>query len=173
MPFRKIFIAALALVFIGLVVYNFYPAGKIPDGISIDKLVVNKAKRQLIAYANGRIVATYTVALGKCPTGKKQVEGDHKTPEGSYTIYAKNPNSAYHKNLGISYPNADDIAAAKQVSQPTGEDIKIHGMNNTRPFLGRLHKIVDWTNGCIALTNEEMDALYAHTPVGTPIIINP
>ena len=94
-----------------------------------------------------------------------------KTPEGRYTINNKNPNSEFHKNLGISYPNDEDIAQARQHSKPVGGDIKIHGLKNGQGFIGRFQHWRDWTNGCIALTNEEIDELFKHTPMGIPIEI--
>jgi murein L,D-transpeptidase YafK len=162
----------MALI-LGLLIYYFYPYSKIPGGVIIDKIVVVKSQHRLFAWSGNRLVQTYTIAIGKTPAGDKQFEGDHKTPEGRYTIFAKNPNSGWHKNLGISYPNAEDIAAAKKLGVPTGGDIKIHGLKNGRFNIGRFHRWKDWTNGCIGLTNEEIDDLYAHTPVGTPIIIQP
>jgi len=156
-----------------LLIYYFFPYSKIPDGVTIDKIVVVKSQHRLFAWSHNRLVQTYTIAIGRTPTGDKQFEGDHKTPEGSYTIFAKNPYSGWHKNLGISYPNAEDIAAAKKAGVPTGGDIKIHGLKNGRFNIGRFHRWKDWTNGCIGLSNEEIDDLYNHTPIGTPITIQP
>ncbi|MBC7552507.1 MAG: L,D-transpeptidase family protein [Taibaiella sp.] len=136
-------------------------------------MIVYKAKRKLLVFNNGTLLKTYSIALGKNPVGRKEYEGDFKTPEGAYTIYAKNPNSTYHKNLGISYPNALDKANAAFAGRPTGGDIKIHGCNKKLSFIGRLHRRVDWTHGCIALTDDEIDELYAHVQVGTRINIYP
>ena len=158
---------------LGLLIYYFYPYPKIPAGITIDKLVVVKSKHRLFAWSHNQLIQTYTIAIGKTTVGDKQFEGDCKTPEGSYFIFAKNPNSGWHKNLGISYPNAADIAVAKSRGLHTGGDIKIHGLKNGRFNIGRFHRWKDWTNGCIALTNEEVEDLYAHTPIGTPINIEP
>ena len=171
---RKWFIllAFIAFSMVALT-YYFYPYGKIPAGITIDKIVVIKSQHRLFAWSHHQLIHTYTIAIGKNAAGDKQFEGDRKTPEGSYFIFAKNPNSGWHKNLGISYPNADDIAVSKRLGLHTGGDIKIHGLKNGRINLGRFHRWTDWTNGCIALTNEEIDDLYEHTPVGTPIIIQP
>ena len=157
----------------GFGVFYFYPYRPIGAGITIDKIEVIKSRHELYAYANGKVVKTFTVALGQVPVGAKEYEGDKKTPEGTYTIYAKNPNSAYHKNLGISYPDAAAIAHAKSIGKPPGGDVKIHGLKDSQAWYGRFHRMADWTNGCIALNNEELDDLYAHTPVGIPIVIKP
>lgn len=171
---RKRFILVAFIVFIvAVLTYYFYPCPKIPAGVVIDKIVVLKSQHRLLAYSLNQLVQTYTVAIGRTPVGDKQFEGDKKTPEGSYVIFAKNPNSGWHKNLGISYPNAEDIAAAKKMGLHTGGDIKIHGLKNGQFNIGRFHRWMDWTNGCIALTNEEVEDLYNHTPVGTPVVIQP
>lgn len=116
---------------------------------------------------------TYTISLGGNPIGDKEYEGDKKTPEGIYYINDKNPNSGYHKNLGISYPNKKDIEQAKKLGKPVGGDIKIHGLKNRTGVIGKLHRWFDWTLGCIALTNNEMDELYYSVPIGTKIEILP
>jgi murein L,D-transpeptidase YafK len=139
----------------------------------VDRIVVWKSKRRLEAYAGGSLVASYKVALGKEPVGAKHVAGDNKTPEGQYIINAKSATSKYHKNLGISYPNAADARAAALAGKSPGGDIKIHGLQNGLGMLGRWQTLRDWTAGCIALSNAEIDDLYAHTAVGTPIEINP
>jgi len=121
--------------------------------------------------STGTIIKTYHISLGNQPVGQKQFEGDERTPEGTYTINAKNPNSSYYKNLGISYPTQQQSEQAKQQGKSPGGDIKIHGLPNGRKAPGKFHKLTDWTNGCIAVTNEEMEDIYQHTPIGTSIII--
>jgi len=158
---------------LGMIAYYFYPEDKLQAGTEIDKLVVYKSKRQLLAYAKGHLVKTYTVSLGKEPVGDKEFEGDKKTPEGLYFISDKNPNSGYHKNLGISYPNQEDIAAANRLGKPTGGDVKLHGLRNHTGFINKFHRWYDWTLGCIAVTDEEIDELYSAVKIGTPIEINP
>jgi len=143
------------------VAWYWYPGKPLPEGIIIDKLVVYKSKRKMEAYANGGLIKTYDIALGKDPVGHKQFEGDNKTPEGSYIINARNPNSAYHKNLGVSYPNESDKETAAKLGKPAGGDIKIHGLKNGRGYIGKCHRLKDWTAGCIAVTNDEVDELYA------------
>jgi len=97
--------------------------------------------------------------LGRNPVGHKEFEGDKKTPEGIYTINDKNPNSGYYKNLGVSYPNAQDIENAKKLGKPAGGDIKIHGIRNYCGIIGKFQRWADWTYGCIAPTNREMEEI--------------
>lgn len=156
-----------------LVVYYFYPESKLPLGIKIDKLVVFKSKRKLIAYSKNRELKTYVISLGGEPIGHKQYEGDNRTPEGHYFINAKNPNSGYHKNLGVSYPNENDRARSQKIGKSPGGEIKIHGLKNGLDFIGKFHRWFDWTKGCMAITSEEVDELYESVAIGTPIEINP
>jgi murein L,D-transpeptidase YafK len=156
-----------------MIVYYFYPENKLPKNATIDNLVVFKSKRQLLAYSNGQLLKTYKISLGKQPIGSKVFEGDNKTPEGKYTINDKNANSICHKNLGISYPNLKDIKNAKDIGKPAGGDIKIHGMLNNFGFIGKFHRWIDFTNGCIMVTDEEVDELFGAVKIGTPIEINP
>ncbi len=157
----------------GILIYDLYPGNKIPANAIVDKIVVLKSERKLLAYANGTILIAYKISLGKNPIGVKQYEGDKKTPEGIYYINNKTAISKFHKNLGISYPNENDLKNAKQIGNPAGGSIKIHGLQNGLGFIGRLQTLSDWTAGCIALTNEEVDDLYNHTPMGTVIEIKP
>jgi murein L,D-transpeptidase YafK len=150
-----------------------FSINSLPGNSKIDKLVVRKGERKLEAYAHGRLIKTYTISLGKEPSGDKQFEGDNKTPEGKYIINDKNPNSGYYKNLGISYPNNADRLEATNLGKPVGGDIKIHGLPNKMPFIGRWHRLLDWTAGCVAVTNGEMEELYQAVSVGTSIEILP
>src|ERR1700754_2917490 len=129
---RKIAIAAIVIFCGVLFIYYFLPETKLPHAATIDKLVVLKAKRKLLAYSQKKLVKTYSISLGFCPTGKKEFDGDGKTPEGSYFINDKNQHSVCYKNLGISYPNQDDMANAKKARLQPGGAIKIHGLSNGR-----------------------------------------
>ena len=169
---KKILLLLIAL-FLSLLVYYVYPSAKLPHNTRIDSLVVYKSKHQLLAYSRGKLLKTYTMAVGLQPVGAKQYEGDRKTPEGIYYINDKNPNSGWHKNLGISYPNQNDIKIAKQLGKSPGGNIKIHGLQNKRGYIGKFHRWNDWTLGCIAVTNQEMDELYRFVTVGTKIEIKP
>lgn len=165
------FIAVAALI--AASVYYFSPEPQLPAGTKINKLVVLKSERKLLAYADGKLMKTYTIALGRTPVGDKEYEGDKRTPEGSYTINDKNPNSAYHKNLGVSYPNAENIRHAKSLGKSPGGNIKIHGLRNGTGSISKFHRLFDWTLGCMAVTDNEMDELYDAVPIGTPIEIRP
>ncbi|AWI27262.1 hypothetical protein HYN49_10180 [Flavobacterium pallidum] len=154
-------------------IYYFWPEKKLPAGTVIDSLVVYKSERQLLAYSDGNLIKTYAISLGKNPIGHKVFEGDMKTPEGTYTINAKNANSGYHKNLGVSYPNDLDCAVAKRIGKSPGGDIKIHGIRNGRGYIGKFHRWTDWTHGCIAVTDEEIDELFDAVAIGTSIEIKP
>lgn len=169
----KIILLSIFLLLLALTVYYFYPEEKLTSEVKIDRIVVYKSKRQLLIYSNEKLVKTYKISLGKNPVGHKEFEGDKKTPEGIYTIDDKNPNSGYYKNLGISYPNEADIKHAKQINKPVGGDIKIHGLRNGVGFIGKFHRWFNWTLGCIAITNEEIDELYNVIEIGTQIEIKP
>jgi murein L,D-transpeptidase YafK len=150
-----------------------YPAGPLPPDLIFDRLRLEKSQRRLTAFHQGKPVRVYLVALGFAPVGHKQFQGDGKTPEGTYTINDKNPRSAYYKNLGISYPNEADRAFARKNGKSPGGDIKIHGLAPAFASLGAAHRLTDWTYGCVALTNPEMEELYSRTPTGIPIEITP
>ncbi len=138
----------------------------------VDHIVVAKAARTLTLHdAEGRVIHTiHGIQLGDAPQGHKQFQGDERTPEGRYTIDYANPNSSYHLSLHISYPNAADRAFAQEHGRDPGGLIFIHGQPNWLVG-GRMPG--DWTDGCIALADEEMEALWAAVPDGTPIEILP
>ncbi len=114
---------------------------------------------------------TYRVAIGRGGSGPKRREGDGLTPEGDYVIDARNAASGYHRALHISYPSAADRADAARRGVAPGGDVMIHGLKNGFGWIGRLHRMADWTAGCIALTDEEVDELWRAIPDGTPIEI--
>jgi murein L,D-transpeptidase YafK len=145
----------------------------LPPGTRADLIVVEKSARRLLVYSHGSIVRSYAIALGYDPVGPKRREGDHRTPEGWYVIDAHNPNSAFHRSLHVSYPSARDAARAHAAGHAPGGDVMIHGSRNGLGWLGRLRRPADWTDGCIAVSDSEMDELYALVPDGTPIDIQP
>ncbi len=170
----KKWIFRIALTAIGLLlVYYFIPQKGLPPDLKIEKLVVIKNKRIMEAYANGQVIKTYKISLGRNPLGDKEFEGDKRTPEGNYTINDKNSMSGYHKNLGVSYPNSEDIIEARRENLKPGGEIKIHGIRNGIGFIGKFHRLMDWTAGCIAVTDTEVDELFNNVAIGTPIIIKP
>lgn len=144
---------------------------RIPKGTIIDSIVVIKHKRQMQVYSKRTLVKSYDIALGKQPKGHKQVQGDMRTPEGIYHINGRNPGSKYYKNLGISYPNNADREQARKLGKSPGGDVKIHGLPNGKAYIGALHRLHDWTHGCIAVTNYEMDELYNTVETGAVINI--
>ncbi len=139
----------------------------------VDKVVVYKSERKLYLLKSGKVLRVYKVALGNNPIGPKQQEGDEKTPEGAYMLDWRNSKSAYHKSIHISYPNEKDKRNAKQLGISAGGDIMIHGMNQQTAWLGGIQHWKDWINGCIALSNPEMDEVWAMVKNGTEIEIKP
>ena len=134
-------------------------------------MLVDKSDRTLELHRKGKLIRTYRgIQLGDAPHGHKQFEGDEKTPEGRYTIDYRNPESSYHLSLHISYPGAADRAYAEERQRSPGGEIFIHGQPNAM-VLGRMPG--DWTDGCIALSNAEIDEIWAAVPDGTPIEIRP
>lgn len=182
---KKFFLLALFCVLGGAVVFakngglterqqTLLSAPALAKNIKIDRLIVYKSKREMEAYAKGKLVKTYPISLGKNPIGHKQFEGDKRTPEGIYSINDRNPNSSYHKNLGISYPNQKDRENAQKLGKPAGGAIKIHGMRNGwGDKIGARHLLKDWTDGCIAVTDPEIDELYRAVKHNAVIEIKP
>lgn len=170
---QKYITLSIISIILGLTTYYFYPEGKLQKNIVVDKILVYKSKRQLLAYSSGMMVKTYKISLGKNPIGAKAYKDDHKTPEGLYYINKKNVVSKYHKKLVISYPNHTNEVNARKMHMKPGEHIEIHGLPNKLGLLGKFQRWYDWTDGCIALTDEEIDELYAAVKIGTPIEIKP
>lgn len=142
-----------------------------PPEQKVDLVRVEKSQRQLQLIGAGKILRSYGIALGGSPVGHKQQEGDERTPEGRYVLDWRNPNSVAHRSIHISYPNADDIAAAKSRGVDPGGFIMIHGQPNGFGWMGRLLQLVDWTDGCIAVTDSDMDEIWTMVADGTPIEI--
>jgi murein L,D-transpeptidase YafK len=139
----------------------------------VDAILVEKTARRLSLLSNGVVVRSYVIALGRNPVGPKEREGDDRTPEGAYVIDGRNPDSGYHLALHISYPNAADRARAAKLGADPGGDIMIHGIRNGLGWLGPVHRWLDWTHGCIAVTDAEIDEIASRVPDGTPIEIRP
>jgi murein L,D-transpeptidase YafK len=170
---KKWSIAICLLIMLGATGYYFFPEKKLPVDKKISKLVVFKKERVMKVYSSEEVIKVYHISIGKNSVGDKISQGDKRTPEGSYIINDKNAGSGYHKNLGISYPNQADRSAAKSMNVDPGGDIKIHGLQNGLGFIGKFHRVMNWTAGCIALTDDEVDELYNQVEIGTPIIIMP
>ncbi|RAZ92813.1 hypothetical protein DPM33_02775 [Mesorhizobium hawassense] len=144
--------------------------GRFP-GQKVDLVRVEKARRQLDLLGGGQILRSYDIALGGDPVGQKHREGDERTPEGRYVLDWRNPDSVAHKSIHISYPNADDLASARSRGVDPGGFIMIHGQPNGFGWLGGLLQMVDWTDGCIAVTDSDMDEIWTMVADGTPIEI--
>jgi murein L,D-transpeptidase YafK len=149
------------------------PAVGITSAITADSIVVEKGKRTLTLYQMGVPVRTYRVALGKQPVGPKVKIGDNRTPEGVYSIDFKKPESRFYKALHISYPAAADAERASRLGVLPGGDIMIHGLPPQFASLGQEHRTFDWTEGCIAVTNAEIDEIWRAIPLGAVIQIKP
>jgi murein L,D-transpeptidase YafK len=163
MRFLKVF--AILVIAIGLA--GCGSKFKRYNGPEVTQIQVHKADRKLYLFHNDRVLKSYDIGLGFDPVGHKQFEGDGKTPEGAYHISYKNPDSDYHLSLKISYPNAADIAFAEEAGKSPGGDIVIHGAPTKRTNKR------DWTWGCVAVTNREMEVIYSMVKPGTPIFILP
>ncbi len=138
-----------------------------------DRVLVEKNARRLTLFHHDQPIKSYEIALGRQPVGAKQFEGDNKTPEGHYVIDFRKRNSSYHRALHISYPGPQDVAFAAKQKRSAGGDIMIHGLPNGMGSMGPLHRLRDWTAGCIAVTNNEIEELWQTIPDGTSIEIRP
>jgi tetratricopeptide (TPR) repeat protein len=138
-----------------------------------DKILIEKEERRLTLMAKGKVLKIYKIALGGNPHGPKERQGDNKTPVGIYLIDSRNKDSHHHLSLHISYPNEKDKKRAKKMGISPGGDIMIHGIKNGFSWVGDSHKEVDWTNGCIAVTDEEIEEIAKLTPNGTMVEIRP
>jgi len=138
-----------------------------------DRIVIVKSTRTMTLMSGDKILKSYKVALGTQPIGAKERVGDHRTPEGEYVVDAKKDKSQFHRALHVSYPSAADRARARKLGVSPGGDIEIHGLGDKYGWVGSAHRKIDWTDGCIAVTNEEIDEIFAVVPVGTRIEIKP
>ena len=138
-----------------------------------DKILIEKKKRRLTLISKGEVLKTYKIALGGNPIGPKERQGDNKTPEGTYIIDSRKKDSRYHLSLHISYPNEKDKQRAKELGVSPGGDIMIHGIKNGFSWVGDLHTEVDWTKGCIAVTDEKIVEIEKLAPNGTIVEIRP
>jgi murein L,D-transpeptidase YafK len=141
--------------------------------LHVDHVVVLKKERTLELLSRGKVVKVYKVALGGDPVGPKIRQGDHKTPEGVYVLDFRNAHSQFYKSIHISYPSPHDRAIARQKGVSPGGDVFVHGLPNGFGAIGSAHRLKDWTDGCIAVTNEEMDEIWWAVPGGTQIEIRP
>ena len=143
----------------------------LPDHATADSIVVEKSAHRLSLLKDGQVLRTYRVSLGRGGSAPKSREGDARVPEGTYSVDRRNPRSWFHLALHVSYPSAADAAAALAHGVRAGSDIEIHGLPTGLGWIGSWHRALDWTAGCIAVTNGEMDEVWRVVPDGTPIII--
>jgi murein L,D-transpeptidase YafK len=139
----------------------------------VDRVVVVKAARRMMLYSGDQRVAAYRIALGSDATGHKTFRGDSRTPEGPYTLDYRNEDSQFYRSIHISYPNDADLAAGREADVPPGGNVMIHGLPDGKGWLGPLFNLRDWTDGCIAVSNSEIEEIWRAVPDGTPIEIRP
>lgn len=165
-------IAVLAMAVLWLFLYQEERA-PLPSPTVVTRVVIEKAQHRLTLYDGDRMIRTYQVSLGRGGLAPKRYEGDKRTPEGVYRIDFHKEDSAYHRALHVSYPSAEDVRNAARLAKKPGGDIMIHGLRNGLGWLGPLHRFYDWTAGCIAVTNSEIEEMGQLVPDGTPIEIRP
>lgn len=183
MPLRRILkvgftlLSLVILLFIYTLISQRLGLGKAPPmqpaHVQAVSILVHKAERKMWLIGPNGPLREYPISLGANPQGHKQQEGDERTPEGRYVIDWRNDHSAAHLSLHISYPNQDDLQFARQAGLKPGGNIMIHGLTNGWGALGNLHRLYDWTNGCIAVNNSEIEEIWSLVPNGTPIDIEP
>lgn len=148
---KHVITASIAILTAVLLIYYVFPERKLIKGSKIDRIVVYKDKKQMDVYSNGEVLKSYIISVNRYSDRK-----DNITPEGAYVIDSKNPNSNFHKSLHLN----------------TGGDIEIHGLKNGLGFIGKFQRLANWTLGCIAVTDDEIDELYDRVDVGTKIEIH-
>ena len=173
MKLLLIVLLVVCLVAFGLAAAAYLNVSPLPHDAVADRILVEKAARRLTLLQNGRALKSYSVALGRAPVGAKEFEGDQRTPEGIYTVDFHKADSDYHLALHISYPEQHDIDRAAAQGLSAGTDIMIHGLPNGRGWIGRFHRRADWTAGCIAVADFEIEEIYRAVPDGTRIELRP
>ncbi|PYI93985.1 MAG: hypothetical protein DME97_03695 [Verrucomicrobia bacterium] len=173
MKLLLLFLLLLCLAAIGVAAVAQLNIDPLPREAVADRVLVEKSARRLTLLRNGSTLKTYRVALGRAPVGAKEYEGDQRTPEGVYSIDFHKPDSDYHLALHVSYPEQRDIDRAAAQGLSAGSDIMIHGLPNGRGWIGRFHHREDWTVGCVAVTDFEIEEIFRAVPDGTPIEIRP
>lgn len=166
-------LAVAGVLIAAVAIWANAPFSPLPADARTDLLVVEKGQRRLLAYGHGGLLRAYLVSLGRDPVGPKMRQGDRRTPEGRYVIDGHNPASSFHRALHVSYPSAADVTRARSGGYDPGGEIMVHGIHNGLGWIGRAQRIVDWTAGCIALTDPEIEELYRVVPDGTPIELRP
>jgi murein L,D-transpeptidase YafK len=168
-----LFLLVVCLVIAGVAAAAYLNVNPLPRDAIADRVLVEKSARRLTLLRDGQTLKTYHVALGRAPVGPKEYEGDQRTPEGIYSIDFHKPDSDYHLALHISYPEPYDVERAAVEGRSAGSDIMIHGLPNGRGWIGRFHRRSDWTAGCIAVADFEIEEIYRAVPDGTPVELRP
>src|SRR6266852_2058790 len=161
----------LTVLMLGMTVTSWASDKSTTTQAKADRVVIVKSDHTLTLMSGGKVLKTYKVALGRGGSAAKSQIGDRDTPEGEYVIDSKNPHSRFHRSLHISYPNARDRERARKQDVSPGGLIEIHGIEEKWAWVGSLHRAVDWTAGCIAVTNPEIEEIYKLVPIGTPVEI--
>jgi murein L,D-transpeptidase YafK len=164
---------AFLIVIFSISFFFLHPEITSAKHIQADKVIVIKSKRLLILMRDGEILKAFRVALGKHPKGQKIKVGDQRTPEGTYVLDSRKRDSKFYRSIHISYPNESDIVKARKIGCSPGGDIMIHGLPKKLAKIGKAHRVWDWTDGCIAVTNSEIEEIWQFVPDGTPIEIKP
>lgn len=169
---RALLLIAATAAVLGLVaVLGRESTQPLPANVRADSIIIDKTSHTMTLLSGGQPLRTYAVSLGRGGLDQKLREGDNRTPDGRYRIEGRNPRSAYHLSLRISYPDARDTAAATARGDKPGGDIMIHGIRNGLGWLGTFHRWVDWTAGCVAVTDSEIEEIWRVVPDGTPVEI--
>jgi murein L,D-transpeptidase YafK len=170
---RRTVLLVIPAIIIGAIAFAGWPSAPLSPNAVADRLLIQKHAHRLTLYRSGVPLRTYPVSLGGHPKGKKEREGDKRTPEGIYRIDRHLSQSSFHRALHVSYPNSEDVAHARALGVRAGGDIMIHGLPNGLGWLGRLQRLRDWTAGCIAVTDREIEEIARAVPDGTVVEITP
>ena len=167
----KLRISATSIVFIasGVLIFSALSHAE----VRADRIIIHKKDRKMELMHAGLVLKTYKIALGGDPIGPKTRQGDHRTPVGLYVIDGRNSHSQFHRSLHISYPNSSDRRMARELGVSPGGDIYIHGLPNGYGWIGAAHRARDWTDGCIAVTDQEIEEIWRLVDDGTPVEIRP
>lgn len=163
----------LALLLLASLLETAAFAQKATPREKVDLILIEKSAHTMTLMSHGQALKTYHVALSTVPVGAKERAGDHKVPEGNYTIDEKKPVSRFDLALHISYPNATDRARAKKLGVDPGGEIEIHGLEKKYAWMGALHREKDWTDSCVAVTDAEIEEIYPQVAVRTVVEIQP
>ena len=152
---------------------SIFIASHLNAEVKADRIIVHKKSRTMELMSGGRVLKTYKIALGSEPVGPKTRQGDHRTPEGIFVIDRRNAQSQFHRSLHISYPRPEDRERARQLGVSPGGDIFIHGLPNGYGLVGAAHRLRDWTDGCIAVTDQEIEQIWRMVDDGATVEIHP